>query len=424
MAFSDFDLGTAVDTFGLREERNADLFAGVAPLEPSEYLRDWLRDFGPLALAVSTELARSVYIIAPLLAEAQRRAAGPVHVFPGIALDADKARGLNGYCDYLVARSEQIYYLRSPLAAVVEAKREDIIGGLGQCAAAMVGMRDVQRAARHAVPGAVRRRQQREQLEVHAAGRRRADHRRAENTTWARRMRSSASWSRSWAVPNPAPRGGPPDRLIQSPHGPRIVSRAAASRLADGVARLPEATRPRHAAYLRSAQNADGGFPGREGGSDLYYTGFALRGLSVLDALTPDVCDKAAGFLRGSLTQSASVVDFFSLLYACLLVQASGGPDVLANAPADWPERTAALLETFRTADGGYTKNPGGASGSTYHTFLVGLCYQLLGKPLPDPAGIVGFVASRRREDGGFVEIAPMRAAARTRRRRRSACCS
>ncbi len=141
MAFSDFDLGTAVESFGLREDRSIDLFAGVAPLEPSEYLRDWLKDFGPLALAVSTEMARSVYIIAPLLAEAQRRAEGPVHVLPGVALDADRARGLNGYCDYLIARSEQIYYLRSPLAAVVEAKREDIIGGLGQCAAAMVGMR-------------------------------------------------------------------------------------------------------------------------------------------------------------------------------------------------------------------------------------------------------------------------------------------
>jgi geranylgeranyl transferase type-2 subunit beta len=182
-----------------------------------------------------------------------------------------------------------------------------------------------------------------------------------------------------------------------------------ASRLADGVARLPEATRVRHAAYLGAAQNADGGFSGREGGSDLYYTGFALRGLSVLDALTPEICEKAAGFLRHSLTQSASVVDFFSLLYACLLVQASGGPDVLANSPEDWPERTAATLETFRTADGGYTKTPGGASGSTYHTFLVGLCYELLGKALPNPAEIVRFTSSRRRDDGGFVEIAPMR---------------
>ncbi len=181
------------------------------------------------------------------------------------------------------------------------------------------------------------------------------------------------------------------------------------SRLADGVARLPAPTRLRHADYLRAAQNADGGFSGREGGSDLYYTAFGLRGLSVLDELTPEICDRAAGFLLHSLTQSASVVDFFSLLYACLLVQASGGPDVLADSPDDWPERTAAVLETFRTADGGYTKTPGGASGSTYHTFLVGLCYQLLGKALPNPAGVVRFVASRRREDGGFVEIAPMR---------------
>jgi geranylgeranyl transferase type-2 subunit beta len=180
-------------------------------------------------------------------------------------------------------------------------------------------------------------------------------------------------------------------------------------RLAEGLAGLPEAARGRHAAYLRAAQNADGGFPGREGGSDLYYTGFALRSLAALDALTPDVCERAASFLRGSLTRQASVVDFFSLLYACVLVQAWGGLDVLADSPPDWPERVAALLETFRTPDGGYGKTAGAASGSTYHTFLVGLCYQLLGRPLPRPAEVVRFVHGRRRDDGGFVEIAPMR---------------
>ena len=80
-------------------------------------------------------------------------------------------------------------------------------------------------------------------------------------------------------------------------------------------------------------QNPDGGFPGREGDSDLYYTGFALRGLAVLDALTPEICDRAAGFLRGCLTRQASVVDFFSFLYACVLVQAASGADVLADSP-------------------------------------------------------------------------------------------
>src|SRR5947208_13325623 len=124
--------------------------------------------------------------------------------------------------------------------------------------------------------------------------------------------------------------------------------------LAEGAARLPEEVRARHTAYLRAAQNADGGFSGREGGSDLYYTGFALRGLAVLDALTPEACDRAAGFLRHSLTQSASVIDFFSLLYACLLLEVAGGPVVLADAPPDWPDRVAATLETFHISDGGY----------------------------------------------------------------------
>jgi geranylgeranyl transferase type-2 subunit beta len=181
------------------------------------------------------------------------------------------------------------------------------------------------------------------------------------------------------------------------------------TRLGDGAARLPAQTRARHVAYLRSGQGPDGGWPGREGESDLYYTGFALRGLSVLDALPPEVCERAAGFLRAALKQQTTVVDFFSFLYACLLVQTGGGRDVLADSPPDWPDRVAATLETFRTSDGGYNKSPGASSGSTYHTFLVGLCFQLLNRPFPDPAAVARFTLTRRREDGGFVEVAPMR---------------
>jgi geranylgeranyl transferase type-2 subunit beta len=157
-------------------------------------------------------------------------------------------------------------------------------------------------------------------------------------------------------------------------------------------------------------QLPDGSFPDREGGADLYYTGFGLRGLAALDALTLEIAQRAADYLRTSLGGQANVVDFYSLLYACLLLQASAGIDVLAGSPPDWPDRVAATLETFRTADGGYAKmpnHPGG--GSTYHSFLVGLCYEVLSRSLPDPDAIEKFVLSRRREDGGFVEVAPMR---------------
>jgi geranylgeranyl transferase type-2 subunit beta len=192
--------------------------------------------------------------------------------------------------------------------------------------------------------------------------------------------------------------------MAVEPYLPRLTAR-----LAEGLAWLPSEVRARQIAYLQSVQNADGGFSGREGGSDLYYTGFALRSLAVLDAWTPAIGEGAARFLRDSLTRQASVVDFFSLLYSCLLVQAAGGTDVLADSPADWPERVAQTLETFHTPDGGYAKTIGGVSGSTYHTFLVALCYQLLGRSVPRMADVVRLVMSRRREDGGFVEIAPMR---------------
>jgi geranylgeranyl transferase type-2 subunit beta len=180
-------------------------------------------------------------------------------------------------------------------------------------------------------------------------------------------------------------------------------------RLADGISRLPAENWDRHSTYLRSAQNPDGGFSGRAGGSDLYYTGFALRGLAVLDALTPAIAERASGFLRGCLTHQTSVIDFFSLLYSCVLVQLAGGPDAFAGSPSNWQDRVAETLESFRTSDGGYAKTIGGASGSTYHTFLVALCYQLLGRPLPRLADVVRFIAGRSREDGGYVEMAPMR---------------
>lgn len=181
------------------------------------------------------------------------------------------------------------------------------------------------------------------------------------------------------------------------------------AQLTAGISHLPAEMRRHHLSYIKTFQNPDGGFSGREGGSDIYYTGFALRSLAVLEALTPEIVSCAADYLRGCLDQSASIVDFYSLLYSTLIVQSSGGPDVLADSPADWPDRVALALETFRTPDGGYGKATDSASGSTYHTFLVGMCYELLGRQFPDPDAVCRFVESRRRDDGGYVEIRPMR---------------
>jgi hypothetical protein len=142
MAYSDFDLRTIRERFGLTLRENLDLYAAVPPVEASRELREFLRVWSPAAMAMNTEKARSEMIIAPILMEAVRLSGYRLNLFSGLSLDVDKERGLTGVCDYLLALSPERFFLSHPVVAVVEAKREDITGGLGQCVAAMVGARE------------------------------------------------------------------------------------------------------------------------------------------------------------------------------------------------------------------------------------------------------------------------------------------
>ncbi len=176
-------------------------------------------------------------------------------------------------------------------------------------------------------------------------------------------------------------------------------------RLAVGVAGLPEEVRQRHARYVLAAQREDGGFAGREGASDLYYTGFALRSLAVLGELYGGTAERAADFLRGRLTGRETIVDFLSLIYGAALLDSAAGIDLFADAQDSWRDAVATALAALRRPDGGYAKGPEGMASSTYHSFLVLLCLQLIERPLPDPERMIEFVRSQQAEEGGFREI-------------------
>jgi len=188
-----------------------------------------------------------------------------------------------------------------------------------------------------------------------------------------------------------------------------------------GLLSLPTEAVERHAAFFRSRQTSDGGFSGRdvdlngnplfEDGtqSDLYYTSFALRGLFSLGRVDEQTGQRAARFLTSPAGQPRSIVDLISWLSAGFILQLSTGIDLLQAAATDWPQQLADQFELCRTADGGYAKNPSGGSGSTYHSFLIVCCYELLNLPIRDPDRLLDFVRQRQRDDGGFVEIAPMR---------------
>ena len=176
-------------------------------------------------------------------------------------------------------------------------------------------------------------------------------------------------------------------------------------RLAEGLGRLPESTRQLHTDYLLAQQKPDGGFGGRMGDSDLYYTSFALRGLSILGELYGPVAERSASYLQQQMATNQTIVDFFSLFYAANLLRVSSGIDIFADADPGWPDQVAAFMDSLRREDGGYSKAPEGQAGSTYHTFLVLLVLQLIERPIPDPDGIISFLQRQMQPDGGWREI-------------------
>ena len=90
-------------------------------------------------------------------------------------------------------------------------------------------------------------------------------------------------------------------------------------RLTVGAANLDSGLRKSHADWLLTQQRPDGGFAGREGESDPYYTAFALRGLLILGALDEDVGGRAAQFLRDRLSRRESIIDLISLIFAAAI---------------------------------------------------------------------------------------------------------
>ena len=139
MAYSDFKTLSKVTTaFELAVDDTQHLFTELEPIEPSDYLKRTLDEYLPLANAINTEKARSELIISPVLLEVRRIFDFQVGFFSGTDFTVDPEVGLNGYCDYILTASREIYEIHSPVVTLVEAKNENIKGGLGQCIAEMV----------------------------------------------------------------------------------------------------------------------------------------------------------------------------------------------------------------------------------------------------------------------------------------------
>jgi hypothetical protein len=138
MSYEEFNLEQISSDFGLAIEENFELFADIQEVQLDEFFLRYLHNNIPLAVAISTEKAKSEMILAPILIELRRMLNNQISLFSGVKFNVDSTRGLNGFCDFLISRSRQQSFIKSPVVAIVEAKNDNIKSGYAQCMAEMI----------------------------------------------------------------------------------------------------------------------------------------------------------------------------------------------------------------------------------------------------------------------------------------------
>lgn len=138
MSYTDFDIPKVENELGLRV-KNRVLSWQIEFIEPLSWLTDALERGAANALV--SEKARSEFLVAPVLLAVKEISNNRMQVFSGQTLNVDVNLGLTGECDFILSKTEPTPILREPIMAVVEAKKNDIELGLGQCIAQMVAAR-------------------------------------------------------------------------------------------------------------------------------------------------------------------------------------------------------------------------------------------------------------------------------------------
>jgi geranylgeranyl transferase type-2 subunit beta len=163
-----------------------------------------------------------------------------------------------------------------------------------------------------------------------------------------------------------------------------------------GVQGLSEAFINAQLRLIVDCQQADGGFRGRQGGSDLYYSDFALRTLVLL---TPQhtAIDRVREFLQtshGRINNKNAEIECFSLLNMHRMLH-----EAIATHEKD---ALLALLKSRLTNQSTSPLN----KWSAYRTFLAMLCFQMLGEEMPHGDAAILAIQSLAQADGGYAERA------------------
>jgi hypothetical protein len=138
MSYGEFTLEAVERQLGVVTQE-ADLFPDAQSAPVPHWLPGWLARGTRLALI--SEKARSEFIVVPILLAARELSGDAFAIYSGQRLDVDPEQGLVGECDFILAVGPALPPLHAPVMTVVEAKKNDIELGLGQCIAQMVAAR-------------------------------------------------------------------------------------------------------------------------------------------------------------------------------------------------------------------------------------------------------------------------------------------
>lgn len=139
MPYSQFTtIRKAKEAFNLMTVEGDRFLPILDPIAPSDVLAGTLKESLPIVATSGSEKARSEGIIYPVLLEVRRILNRQVSLFSGEEFTVEEAIGLNGICDFLLTRSTEVLEIEAPILVIVEAKKNDLKTGFGQCMAEMV----------------------------------------------------------------------------------------------------------------------------------------------------------------------------------------------------------------------------------------------------------------------------------------------
>ena len=152
MAYSNFTLDLVKTEFQIEIVEPTNLFSHIAPVAPSAHLTAELARNVPVALAIGTEKAKSEMIVGDVLLELREHFNRHISLFSGIDFSVDAEKGLTGVCDFLISLSPVPFVLEAPIIVLVEAKKDDLLAGLGQCVAEMLAAQQFNAAKGNDIP--------------------------------------------------------------------------------------------------------------------------------------------------------------------------------------------------------------------------------------------------------------------------------